>query len=85
MSDELIVYFKIYVFNSTGCWFGAVSNALQRIWEDRIWKLVPKAGYPGAREIPISIVPSLEISESEFDPQKFKILPSAAHHSGCAR
>ena len=35
-------------------------NALQRIWEDRIWKLVPKAGYPGAREIPISLVPSLD-------------------------
>jgi hypothetical protein len=26
LSDELIVYFKIYVFNSTGCWCGAVCN-----------------------------------------------------------
>ena len=35
-------------------------NALERIWEDRIWKLVPKTGYPGAREIPVSIVPILD-------------------------
>jgi len=35
-------------------------RALQRIWEDRRWKLVPEAGYPGAKEIPVSIVPSLD-------------------------
>jgi hypothetical protein len=47
LSDELEVYFKIHMFNSNAA--GVVqcltSNALLRIQEDRIWKLVPEAGY----------------------------------------
>jgi hypothetical protein len=47
LSDELEVYFKIRMFNSNAA--GVVqcltSNALLRTHEDRIWKLVPDAGY----------------------------------------
>jgi hypothetical protein len=62
------------------------SNALQRIWEHSIWKLVPEAGYPGAREIPVSIMLSLDdqcigVRSPEVPGIAICCMPSVAVHA----